>query len=66
MRLTPFIVIGVVLFGIIGDLYFRDAFRIIGISLTVLFLVFLSVHSWMDRKGMFKPEKLYKNKNKES
>jgi hypothetical protein len=48
-----------------GDLYLRDFFRVIGISLTVLFLIFLYVHAWMDKRGMFRPENLNK-KNKES
>lgn len=30
-----------------------------------VFIIFLAVHAWMERKGMFAPEKMYKKKDKE-
>jgi energy-coupling factor transporter transmembrane protein EcfT len=54
---TSFIVLAVVLFGIIGDLYYRDVFRIIGITLAVLFFIFLVVYQWIERKNDYTPNK---------
>jgi hypothetical protein len=60
---TIFVIV-IVLYGIIGDLYFREFFHTLGIIITFLFVVFLIVYYWLDHKGMFTPEKL-KKKDKE-
>lgn len=57
MKLQNIIVIVIVLYGIIGDLYFRNFFHMLGIIITALFVVFLIAYYWMDHKGMFLPKK---------
>jgi chromate transport protein ChrA len=65
VKMQNIIVIVIVLYGIIGDLFFRNFFHMLGIIITALFVVFLIAYFWMDHKGMFTPEKLNKKKYKE-
>ena len=62
VKASTVIVIALVLYGIIGDIYFRSFFHTLWIVIGGLFFLFLIVYHRMDHKGMFLPKK----KKKES
>lgn len=57
MKVSNWIVIGIVLYGIIGDLYFREFFHTLWIIIWMLFFIFLIIHGWLEHKGAFLPKK---------
>jgi hypothetical protein len=53
----------IVLSNMLGDTRTKDFINIVWLIFWGLFMVFLVVHSWMDKRGMFNPG--YKKKDKE-
>ena len=46
----------VIVFGmLIGNDQVKDFFNVVWLIFTLLFVVFLGIHSWMDKRGMFNP-----------